>query len=216
MGLTAIAFVSALGVARAEGTVDLTGTPPPPPLPPGVSGPAAEPLDFGLIKNPLMFGLSSGVQVLQGKLSGTTYELMAHLGASAAAFSIGVMAGDVAIDDSGSLTGYLRKNGGYKFAMGLDLFRGPAYLVGNSSAFQAFLLYPCVELRAAVNGDGFIGMGTLGVTGGRLALPSGTHFDVRVPTVTAWFAPIEEPDNSLSANFGYSIGAQVEIGLTQW
>ena len=205
-----------LALFAASAHAQVAAGPPPPPPPPGVPGAPPDALDFSIAKNPTMLGVETGIHLLNGSMSGTVFELMAHLGTAGPAVSLGVMSGDVNIDDSGSLTGYMRKNSGYKFAIGFDLFRGPALPQLITADFQGFLLYPCLELRAAFNADSAIMMGTLGVTGARLALPSGMRVDVRVPTATAWFIPLEEPDNSLSANFGYSFGAQLEIGTTSW
>ena len=202
-----ILFVSATAYAQPA---------PPPPPPPGVPGAPAETLDYSLAKNPTMLGVECGLHLMQGSLSGSVYELMAHLGTAGPGFSVGIMSGDIGIDDSGSITGYMRKNSGYKFALGLDLFRGPAMPAMETDDFQGFILYPALETRFAFNGDSAIFMGTLAITGGRIALPSGARLDVRLPTATAWFIPLEEPDNSLSANFGYSFGAQIEVGTTSW
>ena len=205
-----------VAIFAAPAHAQVAAGPPPPPPPPGVPGAPPDALDYSLEKHPMMLGVETGLHLLNGGLSGTVFELMAHLGNSAAQLSVGVMSGDVNIDDSSSLTGYMRKNSGYKFAIGIDLFRGPALPQLINDDFQAFLLYPSLEFRSAFNGDSAIFMGTLGVTGARLALPSGMRVDVRVPTATAWFIPLEEPDDSLSANFGYSFGAQIEIGTTSW
>jgi hypothetical protein len=170
-------------------------------------------MDFGHVA---LFGVSTGIQAFGGKLSGTVYEAMLRLGNQDVGVGLGLWSGDITIDDSDSLTGLMRSNNGVRFAIGLDVLRGRGYPVVVMSSFQGVLLYPAIETRTAVNGDGVLLGGTLAVTGGRLQFPNGLRVDVRLPCVSGMMAPISESDNTASAKLGYSIGLQAEVGYTKW
>jgi hypothetical protein len=188
----------------------------PPPPPPRRPPRPVRAFSFAPVTGPVLLGLSSTVHTIKGSLTGTVEEATVHIGKGAAAFTAGVMRGDLEIDESDSFTGVMRYNTGYKGIVGLDIMRGPGVALLVRRSAQLFYLFPSGSVRVAFNDDGAIITPTLAAAGLRFVLAWGLRLDVHVPTVSGWLAAVNQSSGEPSAGFGYSFGADVELGWSFW